>query len=170
MALNPDIITEILDEILACACDSLENGVCDGDGSDCHCPCRKFISAGPPTAESCCTDGQLTVHLEDIFQYERFPSRTNNPSTCSTLLAASVVITLFRCYPTSGDDGVAPTPAQIIAATESIYRDLFLITKGVICCLSPTKRSREFAFNGGRIIPPSGGCVGAEAKFVIQLI
>lgn len=169
MPINPDIITATLDEILACTCSALEDGICDGDGSLCGCPCRKFISAGPPTAENCCVDGQLTVHLEDIYQYEKFPSRTSAPSTCATLLAMGVVVTLFRCYPTSNEDSGPPSPSDLIAATESLYRDLYLITKGVICCLTPRKKSREFVFNGGRVLPPSGGCVGVEAKFAIQL-
>lgn len=170
--MNNEALNDILTDVLNCACTALESGVClDGDASPCGCPCRRFISTGPPAwdQEACCSDGQLTAYVERIYPYKLFPSQTGEPSVCSTELAVDVVVTLLRCYPAVlKEDGSSPTASEINAASEAVNRDLLLLTKAVICCLSG-KRSRLFIFTGGRTIGPDGGCVGVEARFTLQV-
>src|SRR3990172_8667826 len=101
--MTPDLLTQFLNEILACACDCL-----NALGS-CPCPCRNFISAGPPVwdLEACCTDGQLTVHIDRLFAYDNFPAENGKALTCGAPIAAEVVVTLLRCFPGLNDDGTA---------------------------------------------------------------
>lgn len=98
-----DLLNDILLEVLNCACTILESGICDDPttASICGCPCRTFISAGPPVAdlEACCSDGQLAVYVDRIYAFGNFPSQAAGFSPCSVPLAADIVVQLLRCVP-----------------------------------------------------------------------
>lgn len=164
--MTPDLITQLLNQILGCACDCL-----NALGS-CPCPCRMFISAGPPVwdNEACCSDGQLTVHIDRLFAYENFPSEQGMVNTCQASLAGEVVITLLRCFPSIHDDGSAPTGDEIGTASEMIYQDLWVLTNCIICNLASRGKKQLALFRGSRILPPQGGCIGAEVRFTISLV
>lgn len=168
-----NLLNQILNEVLVCACNVLETGLCDDIPSRCGCPCRAFVTAGPPVwdIEACCSDGQLAVWVEDIYPFGNFPSRAADTNFCSQPLAANVKVQLLRCWPANiGDDGRAPTATEIQQASEDIYRDLYLLTWGLICCLKAAARKRKFVLHGSKIVGPQGGCVGAEVSFVVEII
>ena len=106
-----NLLNQILAEILTCACDILDQGLCDQEGSRCGCPCRAFVTAGTPVwdIEACCSDGQLAVYVRDIFPFGNFPSRGNTADICTPSLAANVTVQLLRCWPGMKEDGSAPT-------------------------------------------------------------
>lgn len=163
--MTPDLLTQLLNQILGCACDCL-----NARGS-CPCPCRNFISAGPPVwdSEGCCSDGQLTVHVDRLFSYKNFPSESGEVNTCIIPLAAELVVTLLRCFPSLHDDGSAPTADEIGSASEMIYQDLWVMTNCIICNLASRKNQQVSVFRGSRILPPQGGCIGAEVRLTIAL-
>lgn len=163
--MTPDLLTVLLNQILGCACE------CLNAFSPCLCPCRTFISAGPPVwdLESCCSDGQLSVHVDRLYSFENFPSEQGRINLCQTPLAAEIVITLLRCFPSLRDDGSAPTADEIGATSELIYTDLYILTNCIICNLSSRGRLQKAIFRGSRILPPQGGCIGAELRFSIEL-
>jgi hypothetical protein len=168
-----NLLNQILAEVLVCACSVLETGLAGEKGANCGCPCRAFVTAGSPVwdMESCCSDGQLAVYVKDIFPFRNFPVRGADPQICAPTLAANVSVQLLRCWPANiGDDGTAPTGPQIQKASEDIYRDMYLLTWGLICCLKKTARRRQFVLNGSRILGPQGACVGAEVDLVIEII
>lgn len=168
-----NLLNLILSETLVCVCNVLETGLCDEDGSQCGCPCRAFVTAGPPVwdLEACCGDGQLAVWADDIFPFSNFPSRSSSPEICTPSLAANIKVQLVRCWPANiKEDGSAPTALEIQAASDAIYRDLYLLSWGLICCLKTNARKRKFVFNSARIVPPNGGCVGAEISFTVELL
>lgn len=169
--MNLNLLNDLLNELLVCACDSLESGVCPGQEADCGCPCRMFISVGPPVwdSEACCGQGQLTAHVDRVYPVGNFPSQNNQVNLCQTPLAADVVITLLRCYPTMDEHGTVPTHLELQAAGESLNRDLFILTTGLLCCLSAKKRMQKFVFLGAREVGPQGGCAGIELRFTIEL-
>lgn len=164
--MQPDYLNDLLDEILACACNTLNEGF-----SDCACPCRLFISAGPPVwdVEACCSDGQLTANIERIYTFGNFPVQASGVNLCQTPLAVDVNVTLLRCFPTLKDDGNAPSSAELQLASEAVYRDMYLLTNGLLCCLSRTGKRRNFVFRQARVVGPQGGCVGTEFLFTVEI-
>lgn len=165
-------LNQILAEILVCACDVLDNGLADSGAGSCGCPCRSFITAGTPVwdVEACCSGGQLAVYVRDIYPFSNFPSRSTDANICSPSLAANVTVQLLRCWPTMTEDGSAPTGPQIQTASNDIYRDLYLLTWGLVCCLKIHGRKRKFALTSSKIVGPQGGCVGAEVEFAVELL
>lgn len=163
--MQPDLLTQFLNSTLACACS------CLNAYADCPCPCRIFISAGPPVAdlEACCSDGQLTIHIDRIFAFENFPTEKGTITNCVASLAGEIVVTLYRCFPGLKDDGSAPTGDEIGAASEQAYKDLWVLTNCIICNLSSRGKNVMAVFRGSRILPPSGGCIGVEIKFTSEL-
>lgn len=163
--MTPDLITAFLNQVLACACECLNTF------GSCQCPCRNFISAGPPVwdMEACCSDGQLSVHVDRLFVYKNFPSESGEVNQCVMPLAAEVVVTLLRCFPGLKDDGSAPSADEIGAASELLYQDLWVLTNCIICNLSSRGRNQLSVFRGSRILPPNGGCAGVEVRFVVTL-
>lgn len=167
-----NLLNQILAEILTCACDVLDNGLADAGAGSCGCPCRAFVTVGAPVPdiEACCGDGQLAVWVRDIYPFSNFPARGNSAEICSPSLAANVTVQLLRCWPSMKEDGSAPTGPEIQRASDDIYRDLYLLTWGLICCLLQNGRKRKFALTSSRITGPQGGCVGAEVEFAIELL
>lgn len=163
--MTPDLITQFLNQTLACACECLNTF------GSCPCPCRNFISAGPPVwdMEACCADGQLTVHVDRLFVYKNFPSESGEVNQCVMPVAADVVVTLLRCFPGLKDDGRAPSADEIGVASERLYTDLWVLTNCIICNLSSRGRTQLAVFRGSRILPPNGGCAGVEIRFAITL-
>lgn len=162
--MTPDLLTTLQNEILACACECLNTY------SDCGCPCRNFISAGPPPQDNCCQDGQLAIWVDRLFVYKDFPAEQGRVNTCVAPLAADMVMRLDRCFPVVKDDGSAPTAEEIGAASEAIYQDLYTLTRCIICNLSKRGRYQQSVFRGSRVTTPQGGCVSVEIKFVIELV
>jgi len=119
--------------------------------------------------EACCSDGQLTVHVERLFVHGNFPSELGTVNVCMAPLAAELVITLFRCFPSVKDDGSAPTADELGAASEKIYQDLYVLTRCIICNLASRAKLQQSVFRGARILEPEGGCIGLELRFVTQL-
>lgn len=160
-----DLLTQLGNQILGCACECLNTW------GSCPCPCRNFLSAGTPVwdLEACCTDGQLTVHFERLYVHGNFPSEQGEVNVCVAPLAAEVVVTLLRCFPSVKDDGSAPTQDEIGAASEAIYQDQYVLTRCIICNLSSRGRYQKAVFRGSRIIEPQGGCIGVEIRFTIEL-
>ena len=171
---NLALLNQVLSEILLCSCDILDSGLADESGSRCGCPCRTFITAGKPVWDlaSCCSDGQLSVFLNgDIYPFSNFPTRAADANICSPTLAANVTVQLLRCWPaTMKEDGQAPTGPEIQAASDDIHRDLYLLTSGLVCCLKVNARRRKFILNGGRIVGPQDGCVGAEVSLILEIM
>lgn len=168
-----NLLNQILAEILVCACTVLDTGLCDEPGSRCGCPCRAFVTAGPPVwdLEACCSDGQLAVYVKDLYPFGNFPGRTSTAEICTPSLAANVSVQLLRCWPANiKEDGSAPSAAEIQAATNDVYRDLYLLTWGLLCCLKTGSRKRKFSLTGSRVVGPQGGCVGVEVDFAIELL
>lgn len=167
-----NLLNQILNEILVCACEVLDQGLGGEPGARCGCPCRAFVTVGSPVwdIESCCSDGQLAVYVKDIFPFSNFPSRNGEANICSPSLAANVSVQLLRCWPTMAEDGTAPTGPAIQQASEDLYRDMYLLTWGLVCCLKTNSRRRKYILNGSRPVGPQGGCAGIEVDFTIELL
>lgn len=160
--MTPDLLTQYQNYFLGAACECLNQ-----DGS-CPCPCRVYIAAGTPVADDC-ECGQLTIHTERIYVHGNFPAELGTVNQCVAPLAAEMNIQLFRCYPSVKDDGSAPSSSEIGAASEGIYQDEYVLTRCVICKLAALGKRAPSVFRGSRIIPPQGGCVGVEVRFVLAL-
>lgn len=161
--MTPDALTVLFDSILACACSSLD------EFSTCLCPCRKYVSAGPPVWDNCCPDGQLTVHLERLYVAGNFPGANGQSIVCSNPLAAEINVTLIRCHPTVDDNGNPPSLTVLDNAANQIHTDLYVMLNALICCLAATAKRQPFTILSARILGPSGGCVGAEIRLAVQI-
>lgn len=162
--MTPDLITQLFDEILACACQALD------DFTECGCPCRKYISAGRPVWDNCCPDGQLTVNLDRLYAHGNFPGTAAGPLFCQAPLAAEFTVALVRCHPTVDDNGDPPSGPTLDAAANQVHTDLYVLLNALICCLSAKSRTQNFVLlNSGNILV-NGGCVGFEIRFGIQLV
>lgn len=163
--MDPELVNNLLNEVLSCACNALE------ENSNCGCPCRMFVSVGPPVWDdaACCTDGQLAVSLDRMYPFSNFPAQSNAVNLCQTPLAIDITVSLLRCYPTIDEQGNAPTHVQLGAASGELIRDLYVMTVGLLCCLASKGRQQKFVYLGSRLSGPQGGCAGAEARFTVEL-
>ena len=160
--LTPDLIHATLQEILDCACAALDAE------SECRCPCRACVVAGPPVWDDCC-EGQLTVHLERLYMHDNFPAALRDPVFCNSELAGDVVVTLLRCAPTVKDDGMAPSCPELSESARKIYQEMYILYTAIVCCLAKARRQRKFVIGDAKIVGPEGGCVGVEIRLTIEL-
>lgn len=161
--MTPDILTQLQTSFLGAACE------CLNVSGGCPCPCKIFIAAGPPVVDDC-ECGQLSVHIERIYTHGNFPAELGTVTTCVAPLAVEMNMQLFRCYPTVKDDGTPPTITEYDNAAAIVYQDLYVLTRCIVCNLHNRGRTQPSVFRGGRIIPPSGGCIGVELRWVIAVV
>jgi hypothetical protein len=160
--INPAILWNTAEEIRACVCDTLTN-----EGT-CGCPCRTCVIVGTPVFDDCC-QGQLTVSLQRLWVHGNFPQRDSQPIFCSSPLAAEYLVTYVRCAQVVRDDGSAPTCDQLSAEALSIYTDMYVVERGLICCLAQAKRKRKFMMGDATPISPQGACTGFEIRLTIEI-
>lgn len=158
----PALLWNTAEEIRACVCDALAT-----EGT-CGCPCRTCVIVGTPAFDDCC-DGQLTVSLQRLYVHDNFPNRLQTPVFCAAPLAAEYLITYIRCAPVVKDDGRAPTCDELSASALSIYTDLYVVERALICCLQAAKRRRKFVMADASTISPQGGCQGFEISLTIEI-
>lgn len=160
--INPAILWNTAEFLRACVCTTLTS-----EGS-CGCPCRSCVIVGRAVFDDCC-EGQLTVSLQRLYVHGNFPGREQNPIFCSSPLAAEYLITYVRCAPVIKDNLTAPTCDEISASALSLYTDLYVSERGIICCLSQAKRKRKFVMADSTLITPDGGCYGYEIRLTIEI-
>lgn len=160
---TPELVWLVGQEVLDCVCDALTAQ------SSCGCPCRSFVTVGQPVWDSCC-DGQMALILDRLYVSSNFPQTEAQPIVCSSQLAGEFTLQLIRCVPTMSEDGTPPTAQALSDSSQSLYSDLYIAYRAVVCCLAQYKKNRPFIMRDGRMVGPQGGCAGFEIKFSIQLI
>lgn len=124
-------------------------------------PCTHYLTASPtPAIDSCClcgngADGQLWVAF--IGSAPRDPFRGQ---PCGRDFTFEFRIGLTRCTATVDDAGNPPTPAQIQAAAEKMYRDRALVLKAITCCWTEQFDfdAEQWAVGEMETMPNQGGC------------
>lgn len=160
--INPAVLWNTAEEIRVCICNTLTT-----EGT-CGCPCRSCVIVGTPVFDDCC-EGQLTVSLQRVFVHDNFPQRAAGPIFCTSPLAAEFLVTYVRCAPVVRDDGTAPSCDELSASALGIYTDLYVVERGLICCLSAAKRKRKFLMADATMVSPQGGCHGFEIRLTIEI-
>lgn len=160
--INPAVLYNTAEEIRACICNTLNT-----EGT-CGCPCRTCVIVGTTVFDDCC-EGQLTVSLQRLYVHGEFPAREIGPIFCSTPLAAEFLITYVRCAPVVKNDGTPPSCDELSASALGIYTDLYVVERGLICCLAQAKRKRKFVMGDATPVTPDGGCQGFEIRLTIEI-
>lgn len=180
MSNNPEVIYQAAEFILGCVCGRMSEISQDLDNYS-GCPCRAYVSPGSPAFDDCCDScsgdeagGQLTVHVEDVFTSDNFPSRTTVIFPCRPAsYVGTFVVTVARCVPTMDEKGDPPTPQEMDAASRKIMIDQQAVLDALSCCLPDFppagKRKRRASLAGFRVIPESGGCMGFEVRINVDL-
>lgn len=161
--MTPDLLTRLTQELLDCACSSLEK-------TQCGCPSRAFVAVGTVAWDSCCDGGQLWVAVDRIFPYGQFPGPISGALNCAPPLAADIVIGILRCAPTLNDQGEAPTAEALSLSAAAVLEDAYTLETGILCCLAEHARARPFVVGNQRPLGPTGGCVGMELRLTVALV
>ena len=162
--MDPQIINNTLDEILACVCAALANG-------SCGCPCYAFIATGAVVPwDHCCDGGQLWVKLERMYATANFPSQDNSTLQCGVTWSADILVGILRCGPVLDDQGLPPNPDDVTATSVLVYEDMALVAPAIACCLGQAKKYRQYRISDFRPVNPQGGCYGSELRLTIELL
>lgn len=132
-------------------------------------PARRFVSMGEPVAESG-TDcgGQLTVHLDQLVP------ELQTPKGCALVTRVRYCTEVFRCVPTSYDDGMAPTPEDLGDNATALMNDLGRIWAAYSAArttgaLAPGQDCTDVTLQTATPIPPRGGMGGWRICVDIRL-
>lgn len=141
--------------ILACADAAL---VADGAGT-----CTVATTIGAPAIGNCCecatgTNGELWGHLVRLYRGDRISgAEVRNRKPCQPAFwYAQYNLTLARCFPTVGEDGELPEPADRSAAATDLHNDAATIQMALNCCdeIDEPPLVEQIAVTTN----PSGGC------------
>ncbi|MYR64412.1 hypothetical protein GTY54_52115 [Streptomyces sp. SID625] len=182
MAMNPLVIHETAEMLLACVCAELTLTAAKVDGQP-GCPCRSCVVPGTPAWDDCggdCTGGsppgQLTVHFNSMVATSNFPAETRDVLGTRNCLpvrpAAEYVITLLRCAPGFDDGGCPPTCVELAASARILAVDAASVWNALQCCFpgtSAARRGQTFVMGQQRTVGPQGDCVGIEQKVTVAL-
>lgn len=177
---NPTIFFDVAEAALGCICGSMETLAERSDLSDYPgCPCRAYVSPVSPPFDACCDNcdsgtskGQLTVHVEEIFPTDNFPSRSAVIHPCkATSYAALIVVTVARCSPQMKEGGNPPTEDAIALAARNLAIDRMAVIDGLTCCLPdlppPGKRRRRVQLINVRNLSENE-CLAFEARAYVD--
>lgn len=165
---------------LTCVCDQMDSlSGADGIPENYGCPCSQFVSVGEPALDCCVSDGcdgpdgQLTVHVENVFPSDDFPNPTTifEPCKAGTWVAA-LVVTVARCAPTMDEHGNPHHPMSLSANAQLMAIDQWAVLTALSCCLVndpvPGKRKRRVQIAGSRPLVTSGGCAAIEVRAFVE--
>jgi hypothetical protein len=161
----PDIIGQIMAEVLTCAEDTLSDG---------RRPCdRVLLVPGELPAWDACCEGFLYVRLITMYPTaggpnSPFPNQDTRPGNCKpTMMASQLGIGVLRCASTIDDNGVAPSAEVLTAEARGMTADASLVLAAIKCCVADivtgTDSLVEQALLGSWFpAGPEGGCAGGE--------
>lgn len=168
--------------VLTCACAQMDALAADPPvGLEYPgCPCRQYVSPGPPAWEACCdhcgddVGGQLTVHVVDAFEFIEFPNRSTIVHPCrGTRWAVDLIVTVVRCGPQMDESGRDPSADSLTTAAEVGHADLWAIMQALSCCVVDDapfgRRKRSVLITGMRPVGEQGGCVGFEVAATVEV-
>jgi hypothetical protein len=156
------LVSDFAKELLVCVCEALEE-------TSCGCPECAYVVTGPPAWDHCCNGGQLTIGVDRIFAYERFPTPAATPYTCMLPLAADFTVTVLRCAPVPDENGNPPTAEELTTAASQVMEDMYAVMQGVMCCMAPTQKCRQFQMGSQRPVGPQGSCQGSALTLSVAL-
>lgn len=146
------------------------------------CPCHAFVALAAPPHDYCCTecegggDGQLTVHVSNIFESENFPTPAPKIHPCkSTLWVATITVTIVRCSKVfESERGDPPTDEEAEAEAAVGLMDRWAALQALTCCL-PTvgmpvgsRRRRKVQIASSLPISDDGGCAGSITTALVD--
>lgn len=133
-------------------------------------PCKEFLSPSPtPPWDDCCTcrngDGQLTVSVVSAQPVTPFRGQP-----CGRQFRISFRILLTRCTPTVNETGEFPSPAQLNAAADKMFRDREALFKAVTCCWAEMfdLDVTQWSLGPFSVLEPAGGCQGISLDVQLE--
>jgi len=170
MLQNPTYLNDLMNNILAIACECMEETP-RGTPKDC------FVAHCEP-ADDCCDF--LAVYLNRIRPVRNFPVVYEGPAECNDIRGgAEITVKLVRdCYPVVKDDARNPFPpaSAIDAASQDLLMDIWQLR----CCLvqahdkglffpDDPSGCNDVVWQFVECVPPRGGCAGWKFSFVVEL-
>lgn len=165
-------LAEELLEASAAALDTIPGFDADLDGA----PERMYVSPGEPAAD-CCDPGQLTVHTQLVSEAFTEPGGLDvgRRVVRSRINHVGLIVTVFRCVPVGEQSRSGVTPPTVEAlegASAQIYADAWALWNHLANRIRAGllfSRCGSAAFEGVRVLLPSGGCGGVVASFRVSL-
>lgn len=171
--MRPDGFFDLQQTVADCVCAQM-NDLAAEDPTYPGCACLVFVSPGEPTID-CCTDcgesdGRLTVHIEDIFPSDVFPSSATTFEPCKAhTWVVGLVVTVARCLPQKGPE---PEPVDLVEAARTQAIDAYAVMTALGCCVVKDppagKRKRRVLVTGSSPLTEQGGCTGLEVRALVE--
>lgn len=175
-------------DLLDCVCEQLDAIHTEVPGLA-GCPCRKMVIAGQAAADGCSGDcgappagqwpGQLTVAVQRLYSTDRntFPrelSVARDARNCAmpVSLAATLLVTIFRCAHGPTAQGCPPSPEDLTGDAMQVHADMVAVQRAALCCFGSTtgqRNGRRYVLGATTPIGPQGGCVGFQTSVTVLL-
>jgi len=154
----------ILADLLACLCEEYtSNGVT-------LCYCGFEPAQGVPIEVGECGDGECgaaTVRLVRAYPSVNFP-QPDQAGTCVTLLAAEVLVSVYRCVPAGHDDGSGPTAEEYSFWTQEQFADMAAMKRAILCCFGKAHPDTDYVLASYDPLPAQGGLGGGSWRLLIR--
>jgi hypothetical protein len=159
------IVTGIGQAVLNALADT-PNGVPDGF--------RACLLVPGAVAADGCDCGQLALSITRIFPSSQFPTEATGdqgPPVCAPpILAATVIVSLFRCAPGPDDDLNPPTCPELLASAVGWDVDVAAIRWALACHLKQLAEQDTivgYVIGATTPVGPDGNCLGADTTVTI---
>jgi hypothetical protein len=143
-------------------------------------PDRAYVSHGRPPVDvwdgENCSAGQLTVHFDEqtTIRHQTIPSSPQVPRAQEIAPVATLVVQLWRCWPSSTTDGGVPDGADLTARARGLNVDLWSMLTQVYAehfagSLFTGVAHQQVTIGAVRALLPSGHVAGWEVRVEVWL-
>jgi hypothetical protein len=165
MAVPDDVILyPIISDLSYCLCQEYEQA------GESLCFCGIEPATGVPIDIGECNDGKCgaaTVRVQRVFPSTNFPDPSAE-GICSTLLAAEIVVTVYRCVPVGHDDGSNPTPEEYAGWAQQQFADMAAMRRAIACCFREAHPDVEYVLGDYNPLVPQGGVGGGQWRLLAR--
>lgn len=147
---------EALTALATCVCAQIE---ADGGPAPCFCGIIPGDAAVPQYAGNCQDKcGMAWVRLMSSYPSSGVGVVNSRPGNCASEQDAVVEVGWVRCMPTGNQYGDAPTPDELLQATDEQMAGLQTLKSAIVCC--PAFTSKDYILGAYTPLGPAGGLVG----------
>lgn len=123
--------------------------------------------------DDCDCSGQVALAIRGVYGADSFPAAVGTTwAKCSPRYwVARVLVSVVRCVPSMGQDGVPPSCALELAAALTLENDRTAVRQAIACCLGDSYPYPVGAWSIGESVTVGelGGCAGTETEFLVAV-
>jgi hypothetical protein len=165
-----DLVSEVVEGVRTCVCQTLATLRPDPDPCGAPCSCLVVAAADGQVAFDSCQQGQAWIRLSGAWPTNDFPNPLRGPVHCGSTWAVEIEVGVTRCACLPDEVGNPPLPACEESTARCVSDDAMRVRDALSCCVPLLAHVGEVVIGVMSPYGPSGGCVGTVVRVQIEIV